>query len=378
MNLKRILVVTAILIVPILTAQTTMKFKPFTIENLEPKPDFWRVKPQEIIDVCKSVKRGKAEIIARTPADFPVYAVFYGEFNEPPPQTNWSAGSSSTTWKTYVGEKTQQQTILVCAGIHGAEAESVASLANLIQLLETGKDFRGKKDDAMLRLAQNYRLIILPCVNMDGRAISPDHLRNVDYNTFRAASQGTWADGSLIGWRGSKEYFPLPLDKVSFPGGYPNSQGYNIMHDATPGDVKTAEARALLALVARWRVDLVLNCHSCEHAPALLAPSILDYPANVERGLECSHLVNVAIANAGLRPMPTQMPKPGKSLNLNTLAALSSGALALTLECTVSYDRPVDPTRTYSFDEMLEPTLIMLRTLMEDGLQKPFIDREKL
>ena len=75
MNLKRILVVTAILIVPILTAQTTMKFKPFTIENLEPKPDFWRVKPQEIIDVCKSVKRGKAEIIARTPADFPVYAV---------------------------------------------------------------------------------------------------------------------------------------------------------------------------------------------------------------------------------------------------------------------------------------------------------------
>lgn len=355
-----------------------MKFKPFTIENLEPKPDFWRVKPQEIIDVCKSVKRGKAEIIARTPADFPVYAVFYGEFNEPPPQTNWSAGSSSTTWKTYIGEKTQKQTILVCAGIHGAEAESVASLANLIQLLETGKDFRGKKDDDMLRLAQNYRLIILPCVNMDGRAISPDHLRNVDYDTFRAASQGTWADGSLIGWRGSKEYFPLPLDKVSFPGGYPNSQGYNIMHDATPGDVKTAEARTLLALVARWRVDLVLNCHSCEHAPALLAPSILDYPANVERGLECSHLVNVAFANAGLRPMPTQMPKPGKSLNLNTLAALSSGALALTLECTVSYDRPVDPTRTYSFDEMLEPTLIMLRTLMEDGLKKPFVDREKL
>ena len=181
MNLKRILVVTAILIVPILTAQTTMKFKPFTIENLEPKPDFWRVKPQEIIDVCKSVKRGKAEIIARTPADFPVYAVFYGEFNEPPPQTNWSAGSSSTTWKTYVGEKTQQQTILVCAGLHGSEADSVASRANLIQLLESGKDFRGKKDDAMLR-PQNYRLIILPSSTWTD-VPSPDHLRNVDYNT---------------------------------------------------------------------------------------------------------------------------------------------------------------------------------------------------
>jgi len=31
-------------------------------------------------------------------------------------------------------------------------------------------------------------------------------------------------------WRGSKEYFPLPLAKVSYPGGYPNADGFNIMH----------------------------------------------------------------------------------------------------------------------------------------------------
>ena len=120
-----------------------LKFKPFEIPNLEPRPDFWKVRPNEIIDVCKSVKRGHSEIIATTPGGFPVYAVFYGDFTEAPPQTNWSAGSSSTTYKSYVGDKPDKQTILFCAGIHGAEAECVAAAVNLIQMLETGKDFRG-------------------------------------------------------------------------------------------------------------------------------------------------------------------------------------------------------------------------------------------
>ena len=56
---------------------------------------------------------------------------------------------------------------------------------------------------------------------------------------------GYHKDGSLIGWRGSKEYFPLPIDRVSFPGGYPNADGVNIMHDATPGDIRSEEAKGI-------------------------------------------------------------------------------------------------------------------------------------
>lgn len=350
------------------------RFKKFEIANLEERPDFWRVRPEEIEALCQSVKVGRSEIVARTPAGRPVYAVFYGDFTEEAPQTNWSAGASSTTWKSYVGNKPDKQTVMFIAGVHGAEAESVAGAVNLIQLLETGKDFRGKADAELVELIKKYRLIIMPCVNMDGRAISPDHLRNVSYEEFRAASQGTWLDGSLIGWRGSKEYFPLPLDKVSFPGGYPNSAGVNIMHDATPGDVRSAEARAVVALVARWRVDLLLNGHSCEYAAAIIAPSIVNYPNNVERGLDCANKVNQAFADAGLRKtVPTL--KPSQTVNLNTLAMMASGALALTLECTVSGDRPKEPTRLYSFEQLMEPNFIMLRVLLKDGLEKPFVDR---
>ena len=72
------------------------RFKPFEIENLEPKPSFWQVRPDEVIKVCKAVKNGRAEVVAKTPLGYPVYAVFFGDFSEPAPQTNWSAGNSSS------------------------------------------------------------------------------------------------------------------------------------------------------------------------------------------------------------------------------------------------------------------------------------------
>ena len=362
---------------------TNFRFKPLEIPNQENRPDFWRVRPQEIIDLCERVSRcSRKEIIARTPLGHPVYALFYGDFNDAPPQTNWSAGSSSATCRNYMGDPPpSKQTFLLLAGVHGAEAEGVAATMNLIQCLETGADFRGKTHGKLVDLISRYRFIVIPCLNMDGRAISPDHLRGANWHDFRAASQGVWKDGSLIGWRGSKAWFPLPLDKVSHPGGYPNGDGYNIMHDATPGDIRTAEARGLLRLAARWRVDAVLNAHSCEYAPSVLAPSAVAVPANAARANAISDRANAAISVAGLNPQPPTPNRPlTERIDLNTMLSLASGALALTLECTVSYDRPLKPdapapTRLYTFEELMEPVFITLREYLADGLERPFLHR---
>ena len=352
--------------------EAKLRFKPIQLD-LEPRPDWWKVRPQEIADLCKSVKRGRAEVIAETPAGLPVYAVFYGDFSEPAPQTNWSAGSSSNTFKSYFARKPDEpQTFLFVAGVHGAEAESVCAAVNLIQMLETGKDFRGKTYPELLDLIGKYRFIIVPCANMDGRAISPDHLRKASYEDFRRASQGTWPDGELIGWRGSKEYFPLPLDRVSYPGGYPNSEGFNIMHDACPGHIRTAEARGILQLCERWCVDGVLNGHSCEYGPAMIVPCILTYPAHAERGGELATKINQAFYEAGLRPEPVKEPQKaaGTGFNLNTMMTFASGAFAQTLECSVWYN--------FEFEQLIEPNFIALKIMLEDGLKKPFCDREAL
>ena len=98
------------------------RFKPIELSGLEPRPDFWKVRPQEIIDICeRATKCSRKEIIARTPLGYPVYALFYGDFPDAPPQTNWSAGASSTTWKNYMGNPPPaKQTFLLLAGVHGA------------------------------------------------------------------------------------------------------------------------------------------------------------------------------------------------------------------------------------------------------------------
>ena len=362
------------------------RFPPIKIEGLEPRPDFWRVRPDEIVALCEgAVKCSRKEIICRTPLGWPVYALFYGDFDEPPPQTNWSAGQASTTSRNYTGRPPGgKQTFQFLAGVHGAEPETVAGAVNLVRTLETGADFRGRRHDALAELIGKYRLIIVPCVNMDGRAISPDHLRGVDWNRFRHVSQGTWKDGSRIGWRGSKAWFPLPLDRVAYPGGYPNADGYNIMHDAAPGDIRTAEARALLKLAARWRVDALLNGHSYEFAPSVLRPTAIDSPERLARGREIRYRCNSALHRAGLTgtpPLPPDKDRPSSpSINLNNVLALASGALALTLECSVSYDKPDKPPhskpgRTYTFDELIEPVFIVLREYLSDGLERPFLVR---
>ncbi len=363
------------------------RFKPFEVEGLERRPDFWKVRPAEIMELCESAtKCSRKEIICRTPLGYPVYALFYGDFNDPPPQTNWSAGQGSTTYRNYYGRpQGGTQTFLFIAGVHGAEPETVAGAANVIKMLETGTDFRGRRDEDLIRLAGRYRLIVVPCVNMDGRAISPDHLRGVDWTTFRKVSQGVWADGSLIGWRGSKAWFPLPVGKVGYPGGYPNADGYNIMHDACPGDIRTEEAKSLLKLAARWRVDAVLNGHSYEFAPSVLSPSSIEYPEKLKRAREVRYRCNLALHEAGLTaslPKPPEDDRPSRpEINLNSMFALASGALALTLECSVSYDRPdkpqanSSPTRKYAFDELLDVTYVTLKAYLASGLDSPFVNR---
>ena len=346
------------------------KFPLIKWKGAAPSPSWWKVRPDEIIAQCASVCRGRSEIIAQTPGGYPVYAVFYGNFNDEPPRTNWSAGRSSNGWSSYYNRKNLPQTVLLCAGIHGAEAESVAGAINLIQALEKGCDLRGKAAGILPELLEQYRLIIVPCVNMDGRSISPDHLLGAGPEDFRAASQGRWLDGELIGWQGSKSWFPLPLERVLHPGGYPNADGYNIMHDACPGNIRTSEARALLLLAERYRVDLVLNSHSCEGHPHILPPGEIDLPENRKRAEEICNAAHKALYLAGFLPQEIPGKRPlSKAANLNTLFTLASGALGLTFECTVF--------QNYTFDQLLEQNYVVWQTVLQEGLRQPFTNRNQ-
>ncbi len=349
-----------------------MKFGRLNYPHLEPAPQWWRVSPEAIGEEMAGIRRGRVDVIARTPLNHPVYRVVYhDEPAEEKRQSNWSSASYSTNCRAYQTRCGMKQTVCLLAGIHGAEPEGVAGCLNVISLLERGCDLRGQENPELLNLLRAYRLVILPCVNMDGRAVSPDHLRGCSFEEFRNASQGSWADGSLIGWLGSKEYFPLPLERVRFPGGYPNSEGYNIMHDASPGNLRTAEAKGVLETVEAYEVDFLLNLHSGSEIPMVCAPGNLNYPENIRRGRRICRECHTALMTAGLRPSVSELPaEASNALTLNTLITLASGALALTVEL---------PARgPATFDERLEAQYVILKTALADGLRTPFADRERL
>ena len=119
----------------------------------------------------------------------------------------------------------------------------------------------------------------------------------------------------------------------------------------------------------------------------------MDLPAKVERVNAISDRINAAIHAAGLRAGKIGANRtPTSTINLNTVLALASGALTLTLECSVSFDRPIkppkvkptrtytfdelmEPLRTYTFDELMEPLFIAVREYLADGLDRPFLVR---
>jgi len=347
---------------------TRAKFERCEIAGLAPRPEWWRVRPDEITAAVKGLKKAEVYEIATSAGRLPVWAVAYGPPRAKPGTASWAIGSNSRNVASYKTDERGCQVVVLVCGVHAAEAEAVAGAMNLVALMDTGKDLRGVARPKLADLAAKYRLIILPCVNMDGRAISPDHLRGATEQEFVKASQGVWKDGSAIGYPACKEYWPLPLARVAHPGGYHNADGYNIMHDCSPGDIRTAEARGLLKLVADEQADLVLHLHSHGIGGQVLGAPLLAYPLHVERTHVYKQRVFDALQAAGLRPAPVHKKEQRTGIGLCAACSMASGGLSLTFEQGATAD--------WTFEEMLETFYVAVETFLEWGLKEPFSPRE--
>jgi len=330
--------------------------------KLAAKPAWWHVRLPEIRRQLSTMRHCRIEKLL---ASKELYAVFFQEKEFPKPEVRWPAAASSANPNAFKTSGIDPQCLMLIAGVHGAEAEGVAAVMNLLQLLETGKDLRGCERPALLSLLRAYRIVVIPCCNPDGRAISPDHLQGVSKEEFPRISQGVWKHGETISWAQSKEFFPLPMDRVAFPGGYPNREGYNIMHDCAPGKVYTREAAAILELTERVQPDLFLNLHSQQGESILGRPSTFDYKRNIIRGRRLSEQVFRALQK---HQLPALKPcGNSQSLNLNTAAVMLTGTLAMTYESTTDCG--------LTFNQILESHYVMLETVLASGQKKIFAPR---
>ena len=342
-------------------------FSPYEIPGQAKRPAWWQVRVEEITAAVKKVTRGERMQIAASAGGLPVWAVCYGPPRARPGTATWAIGSNSGDPSCYKTDETGPQVVALVAGVHAAEAEAVAGCMNLMALLETGQDLRGVTRPKLVDLAAKYRLAILPCVNMDGRAVSPDHLHGATEEQFRIASQGQWKDGSLVGYPACKKYAPLPLEKVTHPGGYPNADGYNIMHDCCPGDLRTDEARGLIKFMADEQTDLSLHLHSHTIGGQVLGAPLLAYPLHVERSHIYKQRIHDALEVAGLRPAKVYPITQRGGINIVTGCMMASGGLAFVFEQSA--------TAEWTFEESLETFYVTVETCLEWGLKERFSPR---
>ncbi|MBQ7395730.1 MAG: hypothetical protein IJW08_04245 [Lentisphaeria bacterium] len=347
-----------------------MEVKRYEIPGLVNRPSWWKVRTNEIESICRNIKNGSCTAAGKTPWGFPVYQVVYNDYPDSSNEVNWMSVMSTKTPELFGNKEGSPQTVMISGGIHGAEIEGVILVLNLISLLETGVDLRGRKNDKLLELARLYRLVLFPCVNMDGRAVSPDHRIGASIEECRRAGEGFWTNDKVIRWPEMKEYFPLPLERVAHTGGYCNSEGYNIMHDGTPGNIKTAEALAILKAAEKYKVDLYLNLHSQPETPynGFRMHSMCSFPYSIEVVKELSRRCKKVLEERGFVYEPDAVRKIPCKLDINTPVHLCSGAATATIEFAAR-----DPE---NFDVIADTGYAFLETILESGKEMLFCDRK--
>lgn len=222
------------------------------------------------------VTKGQVSVIGRSAGGHEIQAVTYGRPREGRGTTTFSGSLGFRDVRAYLGPDWKRTVYCGISAVHGAEFEGIVGTVNLISVLETGKDLRGKAWPELAEAASKLgRIVLVPIANPDGRLRVPLRMmrsRGSDYTVQEYLNTGGKPDGSLIGWPQCKQYIPLDFSTTQFPGGYPNGAGVNIMHDDFMGSPQP-ETRALFTLTATERPDLILNMHTGARFFKLLRPS---------------------------------------------------------------------------------------------------------
>lgn len=225
-------------------------------------PDWWKGSTDDVAEAVSLVKKGEVEVLCHTPGGRPVTLVRYGKKNDLKRTANYSSAMGADDMKCYADKTAADYVPTVClvGADHGGEFEGTVAINNLIKNIETGTDYQGNENPELMAALEGINLLLIPCLNMDGRARIP--LRTFvgqDFEGFRYYSQGTWKDGSLCLHPMCKQIHPLK-DKCDFIGGYFNDDGVNVVHDNFFFPM-AEETKALLKLADEYVPDMTIHLH---------------------------------------------------------------------------------------------------------------------
>lgn len=303
-------------------------------------PMFWKSSLEDIKNTVSTAKKGKVNLLCKSAGGREIYLVQYGRQNDLSRRANYSSATGARDPK-YYADKTGENyvpTVLLVGATHGGEMEGIVAILNLISLLETGRDLAGEENPEILAAARDINLLLIPCLNPDGRARVPfDSFVGKDLKTARYYFQGTWRDGTLCSWPDCKAVHPIK-NHVDFLGSYFNDDGVNFMHDNFFFPM-AEETKALLRLCDQWVPDITILLHGGGNTkPALLQTRYV--PAYINSAIhELALRVKEAADRKGYVDMfhicdiPSDMGSyPPPSFNLTSACSHVNGEVCITFE----------------------------------------------
>jgi murein tripeptide amidase MpaA len=136
---------------------------------------------------------GMGRVLGHSAGDRDIFLFEYGEKQELGRQANYGSACGARDPKLYADKRGARPVVLMVGAIHGGEMDAIAALINLIHVIETGEDWRGRRYPYISDNYSRVRLLLIPCMNPDGRARVPfdsfqGHGRTEAYATIQAAS----------------------------------------------------------------------------------------------------------------------------------------------------------------------------------------------
>jgi hypothetical protein len=301
-------------------------------------PGFWIGDVRGLACRWDALQRGRLSVVATTAGKRPIHLVVYGDREEVAHHANFNSAIGGHEPAAYMDKAARKKPVVLFIGpVHGHEVEGLTGLVNLIEVMETGKDLRGKDQEQLRRLGEKCRLLIVPAGNPDGTTrFEPRALQGMGDEDVRFWGQGTWKDDTFCDWPQCKRVHPMTGPNVGFLGCYFNDAGVNPMHDEffAPMGPETA---AFLRLAREEGPDLVVSLHSHEANPAVLRPAYV--PVEVQQDIraladECYALLQARQLPAGwlFEVGPEGGPHP-ESFNLTSALYHVSDAGSFTFEC---------------------------------------------
>jgi len=334
-------------------------------------PGFWIGDVKGLAARFDGLQRGTATVIAVTPGGRPIHLVAYGDKEQTAHPANYNSAIGGHDPTAYMDKATRKKPVVFFVGpVHGHEVEALTGLVNLIQVMETGKDLRGKDQAALRELGDRCRLLIIPAGNPDGTArFEPRSLHGMAGEDLRFWGQGTWKDDTLCGWPACKRQHPMAGGNIGFLGCYFDDAGINPMHDEFFAPMGT-EAPAILKIARDEGPDLVVSLHSHEPAPALLRPAYV--PIEVQQDIRSLAEKYYALLDERNLPHDSPFearPEGGRSPSAFALpSALDHicGAASFTFECPHGL---TDGCRV-TLDQILDIQLTLYEAMLRHEIDK--------